>query len=265
MAGKIRVIMLGCGGSQGVPTATGDWGACDPANPKNRRSRPSVVIQAPDAAGTVKTLLVDTGPDLREQMLRNDVTRLDGVLFTHSHADHTHGIDELRSFNRTQRMRLPIWASAEAMGDLRQRFGYVLEQNDPAIAAFYKPTIDAHVIDGPFEAAGIEIVPFVQDHGFTNSLGFRIGDFAYSTDFVRLDDVALAALQGVRTWIVDCVRIQPAHPTHCHLEASLHWIGLIKPERAVLTHLDPSADYAAITRLLPPGVEAGWDGLVLEA
>jgi phosphoribosyl 1,2-cyclic phosphate phosphodiesterase len=264
MAGPIRVTMLGCGGSQGVPTATGDWGNCDPDEPLNRRTRPSILIRAPDRAGDIKTLLVDTGPDMHVQMLRHGVQWLDGVLFTHSHADHTHGIDELRSFNRHQKTRLPIWASASTLGDLRQRFSYVLTESAPSTPSFYKPSVDAHVIDGPFEAAGIPVVPFVQDHGFTQSLGFRIGDFAYSTDFVRLDETALAALQGVKVWIVDCVRIAPAHPTHCHLEQALHWIGLIKPERAVLTHLDPSIDYATISRLLPPGIEAGRDGLVLD-
>jgi phosphoribosyl 1,2-cyclic phosphate phosphodiesterase len=264
MSGKLRVTMLGSGGSQAVPTATGDWGHCDPNEPRNRRTRPSILIQAADAGGVMRALLVDTGPDMREQMLRSGTRRLDAVLFTHAHADHVHGIDELRSFNRVQRVKLPIWASAETLDELRRRFAYVMTEEKSAGPAFYKPTVEANLIDGPFQAAGIPIVPFAQDHGITRSTGFRIGDFAYSTDFVGLGDAALAVLAGVKVWIVDCVRIAPAHPTHNHLEKALAWIDIVKPERAILTHLDPTVDYATLTRLLPPGVEAGWDGLILD-
>jgi phosphoribosyl 1,2-cyclic phosphate phosphodiesterase len=260
----VRVTLLGCGGSQGVPSASGDWGACDPANPLNRRRRASILIEAPDSAGVTRRLVIDTSPDFREQMLLSGTTWLDGVLLTHSHADHLHGIDDLRSFNRTQKTEIPLWASAETMKDVEARFGYVVAANDPAQNSFYKPTVVPHVIDGPFEAAGIRIVPFRQDHGFSTSLGFRIGNFAYSTDFVRLDETALDALEGIETWIVDCVRIAPAHPTHCHLALTLHWIEQVKPRRAILTHMDPTVDYATITALLPPGVEAGQDGLVIE-
>jgi phosphoribosyl 1,2-cyclic phosphate phosphodiesterase len=257
--------MLGCGGSQGVPTAAGEWGACDPANPLNRRLRVSVLIETADASGDTRRFVIDTSPDFREQMIRAGVDALDGVLFTHAHADHLHGIDDLRSFNRRQKRKIPIYAAPATMAEVRQRFGYVLAEPAPGVASFYKPMLEPHEIAGPFLAAeGVEILPFEQDHGFTTTLGFRIGDFAYSTDFVRLDETALTVLQGVDTWIVDCVRIAPAHPTHCHLEQTLHWLDRVRPRRAILTHMDPSCDYAALKTLLPQNAEPGFDGLVIE-
>jgi phosphoribosyl 1,2-cyclic phosphate phosphodiesterase len=264
MAG-IRVTMLGCGGSQGVPSASGDWGQCDPANPRNRRRRASVLVEVPDEAGDLKRLVIDTSPDFREQMLASGANHIDGVLLTHAHADHLHGIDDLRSFNRSQRTPIHLWAAPETLVEVGARFGYVLSPQDESQTAFYKPAVIPHPVEGPFRAAGIPVVPFAQDHGFSVSHGFRIGAFAYSTDFIRLDAAALKALAGIETWIVDCVRIAPAHATHCHLEQTLRWVAQVNPRRAILTHMDQSCDYDAVTALLPPGVEAGWDGLVIEA
>ena len=258
----LRVTILGSGGSQGVPTAVGDWGLCDPENPRNRRLRPSILIEAADAAGRRKTILVDAGPDLRQQLLAVNCRHIDALLFTHSHADHTHGIDDLRAVNRLMDAQIPFWASSETIADIRQRFGYAVV-DDPAANNFYRPALRAHQIDGPFEAAGITVIPFEQDHGFSLSTGFRIGNFAYSTDVVRLDEAAFAALAGVELWIVDCLREAP-HPTHSHLARTLGWIDRVKPRRAIFTHMDQSSDYESISRLLPSGVEPGYDGLIVE-
>jgi phosphoribosyl 1,2-cyclic phosphate phosphodiesterase len=255
----MRVTMLGCGPSWGVPRIGGDWGECDPNDPRNRRRRVSVLVEEGRAR-----ILIDTSPDLREQLLSAGVTALDAVLFTHAHADHLHGIDDLRSVNRLIRRPLPIFADAATLGEIRRRFGYVLE--DGARAAergWYKPVLEPHAIEGPFAAAGIAVTPFAQDHGFSASLGFRIGGFAYSTDAVGLDERAFAALAGTTLWIVDCMRRAP-HVTHSHLDQTLEWIARVKPRRAILTHMDETLDYARLAQELPTGVEPGHDGLVAE-
>ena len=253
----MRVTMLGCGPSWGVPRIGDVWGECDPANPKNRRTRVSILVEEPDGA-----LLVDTSPDLREQLLVNRVRRVDGVIFTHAHADHLHGIDDLRSVNRMMRKALPIYADERTLNEIRARFGYVLTPTRGE-AGFYKPVLEPVTIAGPFVAAGIAVTPFEQDHGFMHTLGLRFGRFAYSTDVINLDEAAFAALAGVEVWIVDCMRREP-HVTHAHLEKTLGWIARLKPRRAILTHMDESLDYATLVRELPPSVEPGHDGLVLE-
>ena len=252
---KIRI--LGCGGSGGVPLIGDKWGNCDPGEPKNRRRRVSILVEE-----GATTLLIDTSPDLREQLLDAGTNRLDAVLFTHAHADHLHGIDDLRSVNRLMRAPIPVYANTDTLEKIGQRFGYVfapLESGD----SFYKPTLVPHVIDGAFEIAGIRIVPFEQDHGFSATLGFRIGDMAYSTDVVDLDETAFAVLEGVELWVVDCLRYEP-HPTHSHLAKTLSWVARVKPRRAVLTHMDIPLDYATLRRNLPAGVEPGYDGLMIE-
>jgi phosphoribosyl 1,2-cyclic phosphate phosphodiesterase len=253
----MRVRILGCGGSGGVPLVGGIWGACDPADPRNRRRRASILVED----GT-RTLLVDTSPDLREQLLDAGTKRLDAVLFTHAHADHLHGIDDLRSMNRLMRAAIPIYADAQSLATIVARFAYVFRPLEEG-ASFYKPILSPHTIDGEFAVAGIRIVPFAQDHGFSTTLGFRIGDIAYSTDVVDLDEAAFAALAGIDLWIVDCLRYEP-HPTHSHLAKTLSWIARVKPRRAVLTHMDVPLDYAALCRELPAGVEPGFDGLTIE-
>ncbi|HVA14527.1 MAG TPA: MBL fold metallo-hydrolase [Stellaceae bacterium] len=255
----MRVTMLGCGPSWGVPRIGGDWGACDPSNPKNRRTRCSILVEN---AGNV--VLIDTSPDLREQLLAAEVKRIDAVLFTHAHADHTHGIDDLRSINRMMSKPLPIHADPLTMSELQARFRYIFAPVDEAArTAFYKPAVEPHEIAGPFAAAGMPVVPFVQDHGFSQTLGFRFGRFAYSTDVIGLNDAAFAALGGVEVWIVDCIR-QKVHVTHSHLARTLSWIDRVKPRRAILTHMDESLDYESLRRALPAGVEPGYDGLVVE-
>ncbi|MGH7088286.1 MAG: MBL fold metallo-hydrolase [Stellaceae bacterium] len=255
----MKVTMLGCGPSWGVPRIGGEWGACDPAEPRNRRTRVSILVEE----GPTR-LLVDTSPDLRQQLLAAEVRGVDAVLFTHAHADHLHGIDDLRSVNRLIRKNLPVYADRRTLDEIRTRFGYVF----PALApeskgGFYKPVLEPNEIDGPFVAAGIPITPIEQDHGFSTTLGFRFGDFAYSTDVIRLDERGFSALVGIEVWIVDCMRRAP-HVTHSHLAQTLAWIARIKPRRAILTHMDESLDYGSLRRELPPGVEPGYDGLAID-
>jgi len=253
----VKIRILGCGGSGGVPLIGDKWGNCDPGEPKNRRRRVSILVEE-----GATTLLIDTSPDLREQLLDAGTNRLDAVLFTHAHADHLHGIDDLRSVNRLMRAPIPVYANTDTLEKIGQRFGYVfapLESGD----SFYKPTLVPHVIDGAFEIAWIRIVPFEQDHGFSTTLGFRICGMAYSTDVVDLDETAFAVLKGVKLWIVDCLRYEP-HPTHSHLAKTLSWVARVKPRRAVLTHMDIPLDYATLRRNLPAGVEPGYDGLMIE-
>jgi len=249
--------MLGCGGSGGVPQVGNRWGACDPADPRNRRRRSSILVEA---EGT--TVLVDTSPDLREQLIDARVQRVDAVVYTHGHADHLHGIDDLRGLNRVMKEPIPVWADRRTLGAIEERFGYVFNPLKPG-DTFYKPTLVANAIAGPFRVGALDIVPFEQDHGFSQTLGFRFGRFAYSTDVVELDEAAFAALRGVEAWIVDCLRYDP-HPTHSHLERTLSWIERVGCRRAVLTHMDPGFDYARLDAELPSHVAPGHDGLTIE-
>jgi phosphoribosyl 1,2-cyclic phosphate phosphodiesterase len=253
----MKVTVLGCGPSTGVPAIGPNWGRCDPADPRNRRRRVSVLVEVKG-----NSILIDTSPDLREQLLDASVRRVDAVVVTHAHADHLHGIDDLRSVNRLMQSPIPLYADTKTLAEIRLRFGYVFDPiKEPG--RFHKPTLLAHEIRGPFEIGGVPIVPFAQDHGFSTTLGLRIGGFAYSTDVAELDEAAFAALQGTELWIVDCLRRDP-HPTHSHLAKTLCWIGRVRPRRAVLTHMDQTLDYRELSAELPDGVEPGQDGLVVE-
>jgi phosphoribosyl 1,2-cyclic phosphate phosphodiesterase len=253
----MRVTVLGCGASTGVPAIGPNWGRCDPKDPRNRRRRVSALVEV----GPV-SILIDTSPDLREQLIDASVSRLDAVVVTHAHADHLHGIDDLRSVNRLMRQAIPLYADAKTLAEIERRFGYVLEPVEEA-GRYYKPTLVPHEIVEPFEIQGIPIVPFAQDHGFSTTLGLRIGAFAYSTDVTELDDAAFAAIEGVELWIVDCLRREP-HPTHSHLAKTLSWIARVRPRRALLTHMDQSMDYRELAAELPSGVEPAQDGLAIE-
>ncbi len=257
----MKITVLGCGGSGGVPfadgTPGGNWGVCDPENSRNRRRRVSILVEQ---GGT--TLLVDTSPDLRAQLLDSETGQLDAVLFTHAHADHCHGLDELRNLSYAHGGPIDAYMDRPTREVLTRRFDYAFtSSHDPG--GFYSPILNDIPIEGPVEVGAIRVVPFVQQHGRETSLGYRFGDAAYSTDVSALDEAAFAALDGVKLWILDCLRDRP-HPTHSHLARSLEWIARVAPARAVLTHMNHQIDYQDLKGRCPPGVEPAYDGMVLE-
>lgn len=253
----MRATILGCGGSLGVPMVGNNWGNCDRANPKNRRRRPSLLVEDGSAS-----ILIDTTPDCREQLLSANVMRLDGVVFTHSHADHIHGLDDLRGLTYLQRGPIRGFADDVTTAMLKERFGYAIASVEMD-RGLYAPLMDLTTIDGPFMLGGIEVVPFLQQHGPGTSLGLRFGPLAYSTDVSGLDDAAFRALEGVEVWIVDACREAP-HPSHAHLEMALDWIRQLRPKRAYLTHMNHTMDYETLCARLPAGVMPAFDGLVIE-
>lgn len=253
----MKATILGCGAAGGVPTISRGWGACDPANPKNRRRRPSIMVEADETR-----VLVDTSPDCREQLLDAGVRHLDGVLFTHDHADHMHGIDDLREVNRAMAKALPILAVAEVLDSIRQRFPYVLGEVGDG-QTIYKPMLLPQVIDGPFRVGALAVTPIDQDHGYCRTTGFRFGALAYSTDLVDLPEAGFAVLAGIDTWIVGCLTYDP-HPTHAHLAKVLEWIERVRPRRAILTHMTAGMDYETLRKRLPGNVEPAWDGMVVD-
>jgi phosphoribosyl 1,2-cyclic phosphate phosphodiesterase len=261
----LRFTILGCGSSTGVPRVGGDWGQCNPANPRNRRRRCSLLVERTGFGGQT-TVLIDTSPDLREQLLDAGVTALDAVLYTHDHADHTHGIDDLRMLSYAARRKINIYADERTLAILRQRFDYCFET--PA-GSGYPPIVRAHelLLTRPLalSGAGGEIVfqPFRQLHGDIESLGFRIGGLAYSSDLHDLPEESLRHLEGLDVWIVDALRYVP-HPSHFHLDRALSWIERLKPKRAILTHLHIDLDYDALRAVLPGHVVPAHDGMVIE-
>lgn len=261
----MRVILLGTGGSAGVPLiggpdGAGDWGVCDPAEPRNARTRASIVVESGEGA----RLLVDSGPDLRAQLLACRIPRIDAVLYTHPHADHISGIDELRIVNRLINRPLDAFATKPTLDELTRRFGYAFRPWEPP--NFYRPVlIPREVVGGDtISAAEMTVRLFAQAHGRIQSLGLRIGAFAYSTDVVTLDEAAFAALKGVDTWVVGCFLRGGPHWTHADLPTVLGWVARVRPRRTVLTHMGIDMDWAWLAANLPPGVEAGYDGMVLE-
>jgi phosphoribosyl 1,2-cyclic phosphate phosphodiesterase len=253
----MRVTILGCGHSGGVPMITGEWGQCDPRNPKNRRRRASIALQERDT-----TLIVDTSPDLREQCLAAKIQKVDGVLYTHDHADHTHGIDELRAFLYLQKKPIPLYGNSETISFLKSRFGYAFPA-DEMRPDIYRAFVKANVIEAPFQVGDVSVIPFVQGHGYTTSIGYRFDKVAYSTDVVDLDDSVFETLCGVDVWIVDCIAMDP-RPTHSHLAQTLEWIHRVQPRLAYLTHMSHLLDYEKLLKILPEGVLPAYDGLVIE-
>jgi phosphoribosyl 1,2-cyclic phosphate phosphodiesterase len=256
----MRVVVLGCGGSGGVPLIGDIWGACNPANPRNRRRRVSVYVET---AG--KAILVDASPDVRMQLLDAEIKHLDAVLFTHEHADHCHGIDDLR-FVRSRSKDRPIeaWAVPETLATLERRFEYIFRQNEVASGVLYRPFLKPRPVAGPFAIGDLPVVPFEQQHGYgATTTGYRIGRMAYSTDVVKLGEAAFAILENLDLWIVDCLRFEP-HPTHAHFDLAMSWVERLKPKRTLLTHLNHMTDYDELARRCPPGVEPAYDGLTVE-
>ncbi|MGZ9035290.1 MAG: MBL fold metallo-hydrolase [Rhodospirillales bacterium] len=256
----MRVVILGSGGSTGTPALDVGWGRCNPKDPRNRRTRPSILVEEGETR-----ILVDTPPDLREQLLAAGVSALSAVLYTHAHADHLHGIDDLRSINRNIGAPLPVYADPVTLTVLRERFAYAVEPLPARARSFYKPTLDLHDLgDGESFAIGsIAVTAFAQNHGFSTTVGYRFGDAAYTTDVVELSEAAFAILAGIDTWIIGTPVARP-HPTHCHVGRALEWILRVRPRRAVLSHLGNDLDYAALAARLPQGAEPAYDGLSLE-
>ncbi|WP_281983236.1 MBL fold metallo-hydrolase [Thalassorhabdomicrobium marinisediminis] len=262
MTARLSFRILGCGSSGGVPRLGGHWGACDPANPKNRRSRCSLLVTRTTEAGVTR-VLIDTSPDLRQQLLDAEVGELDAVLYTHAHADHVHGLDDIRMVVFNMRKRLPVWADGDTVNQLLARFGYAFVQ--PA-GSSYPPICDLNTIDGDvtIEGAGgpITFTPFEVEHGSIDALGFRIGKAAYLPDVSDIPETVWPQLDGLDLWIVDALRRDP-HPTHAHLAKTLGWIERVQPKRAVLTNMHIDLDYDTLLAETPDHIEPAYDGLTL--
>jgi len=262
MTDSLRFTILGCGSSGGVPRIGGHWGDCDPDNPKNRRRRCSLLVERIAATGTTR-VLIDTTPDFRDQMLDAGIGTLDAVVYTHSHADHVHGLDDLRQIVFNMRARLPVWADGPTQEALLSRFGYAFVQPE---GSPYPPILNLHTIRGPFEIAGpggpIPFQPFRADHGAMDALGFRIATLAYLPDAVAIPEDSWPHLEGLDIWIVDALRRAP-HPTHAHLALTLEWIARARPARAVLTNMHIDLDHATVSAETPLHVTPAHDGMVL--
>lgn len=262
---RMKFTILGCGSSGGVPRLPFDWGKCDPCEPKNRRRRCSALVQRHGKDGTT-SVLIDTGPDIREQLLSVRLPALDGVLFTHDHADHTHGIDDLRMLAYAMKRRIPAWMDEPTKQSLLARFAYCFMTPE---GGSYPPILTAHDIQDaePLAVEGrggpVVAVPVPQEHGDIRSLGFRFGSLAYSPDISGLSEPSIEMLRGLDVWIVDALRDVP-HPSHFTVNQALSWIERLAPRRAILTHLHVDLDYAALKRRLPPHVEPAYDGMVVE-
>ncbi|MCV2894227.1 MBL fold metallo-hydrolase [Lentibacter sp. XHP0401] len=263
MNDRMRFTILGCGSSGGVPRLGGHWGDCDPANPKNARRRCSMLVERVGAGGITR-VLIDTSPDLRSQLLDAGVGELDAVVWTHSHADHVHGLDDLRMVVFNIRKRLQVWADGDTQRDLYARFGYAFVQPKDSP---YPPILEMNTIDGPIEVSGkggvISLLPFEVNHGSIEALGFRIGDLAYLPDVAAMNEEAWLAVADLDVWVLDTLRRTP-HPTHAHLAKSLEWIEQAAPKRAVLTNMHNDLDYDTLEAETPEHITPAFDGMVIE-
>jgi len=259
---RLVFTILGCGSSGGVPRIGGDWGDCDPADKRNARRRCSVLIERFDTSGTTR-ILIDTSPDMRAQLLDAGVGTLDAVVFTHNHADHVHGIDDLRQVVFNLRRRLQVWADGPTQEALYSRFGYAFVQ--PKDSA-YPPILDMNTIHGDVTIVGaggsVTLQPFAVQHGTMDALGFRIGDLVYLPDVSGIYPDTWAKLMGLDCWVLDALRRKP-HPTHAHLAQSLDWIARAKPRRAVLTNMHIDLDYATVDAETPANVTPAHDGMTI--
>ncbi len=261
-----RFTMLGCGSSPGTPRLNGDWGNCDPTNPKNRRTRASMLVERilPDGRRTV--VCIDTGPDFRAQMIAAGVQQMDGVVYTHAHADHVHGIDDLRTFVLLQKQRIDIYADDLTLHRLQDGFRYCFETPE---GSFYPPILranlidHAHIVEIAGEGGSLTFVPLLQVHGDIHSLGFRIGNFAYCPDVSDFSDATLAKMMGLDVLVIDALQYRE-HPSHLSLAQALDFIEKIAPKRAYLTHMHIPLDYETVRKETPDHVEPGYDGLVIE-
>lgn len=259
----LTFTILGCGSSMGVPRVAMGWGACDPNNSKNRRRRCSLLVERANAQGHRTRVLVDCSPDLRMQLLDAEVDWLDGVLITHEHADHTHGIDDLRPLFVHKRRRVDVYLDDPTSRAMQARFAYCFQSPPgseyPPIAT-EKRLVPGQPVAIEGQAGPIEALPVLQNHGDVPSLGFRFGNIAYSADIKGLPAESIGALSGLDVWIVDALRKSP-HPSHFNLDEALEWIGRVKPSRAILTNLHTDMDYASLRAQLPQTVEPAYDGM----
>jgi phosphoribosyl 1,2-cyclic phosphate phosphodiesterase len=263
---RLRVTILGCGSSGGVPRVGAGWGACDPADPRNRRRRCSILVER-DGPGGTTAVLVDTSPDLREQLLAADVRRLDAILFTHDHADHTHGIDDVRPLVIAMRQRIPTYLDDVTRAVLVMRFGYCFRAPP---GSGYPPILDERrlevgrgvAIDGP--GGPVPALPFRMLHGDSDALGLRFGSLAYAPDVSTMPEESLAYLRDLEVLIIDALRYTP-HPTHFSVDDALDLIETVRPRRAILTNLHTDLDYETLRRSLPDHVQPAYDGLRIEA
>ncbi len=262
LMGELRFTILGCGSSGGVPRLGGHWGECDPSNPRNHRRRCSLLIERFGTDGVTR-VLIDTSPDLRSQLLDAGIGTLDAAVYTHAHADHVHGIDDLRMVVFNTRERLDVWADEVTAQALVTRFDYAFVQPE---GSAYPPILNLHRIDGAVQVAGaggtITLTPFEVRHGNIDALGFRIGDVAYLPDVNDIPEPVWPLLDGLDCWIVDALRRKP-HPSHAHLEQTLGWIERARPRRAILTNLHIDLDYQILDAETADHITPAHDGLVI--
>ncbi|SHH81249.1 MBL fold metallo-hydrolase [Marivita hallyeonensis] len=261
--GEMRFTILGCGSSGGVPRLGNIWGACDPSNPKNIRRRCSLLVERMTDGGTTR-VLIDTSPDMRAQLLSAGVGTLNAVVYTHSHADHVHGLDDLRMIVFNMKQRLQVWADGDTQNDLYSRFGYAFVQPSDSP---YPPILEMNTISGPVtihgEGGDVTLTPFRVNHGSIDALGFRIGDLAYLPDVAEIpEEVWSQHLQNLDVWILDALRRTP-HPTHAHLERALEWMDRAKPRRGILTNMHVDLDYAEVEAETPDHITPAFDGMVI--
>jgi phosphoribosyl 1,2-cyclic phosphate phosphodiesterase len=261
---SLRITILGCGSSGGVPRVAQGWGKCDPTEPRNRRRRCSILVERLSAAGRT-SVLIDTSPDLREQLIDAGVSHLDAVVFTHEHADHTHGVDDLRPIFIAARRRVPVYADQHTMDMLQTRFGYCFVTPR---GSDYPPILSGHLLHRSepltIEGAGgpVTLQPIEVEHGAMDCLGFRIGRIAYMPDVSAIPETSVRHLEGLGCWIIDSLRDSP-HPSHFSLSEALQWIERMKPEKAVLTNLHTDLDYGRLVRDTPAHVVPAFDGMVV--
>lgn len=260
-----RITILGCGSSGGVPRIGQGWGACDPAEPRNARLRCSILVERINPEGERTTVLVDTSPDLRQQLLATETDRLDAIVLTHSHADHTHGIDDVRPLVLHMRRRIDVYMDDATAKVVRDKFAYIFET---PLGSLYPPLLEGRLLT-PGRAIGldgaggpIEMRTFELEHGEINALGLRIGNVAYTPDLNQIPQESMAFLEDLDVWIVDALRYT-RHPSHFSLAETLEWVGLLKPRRAILTNLHCDLDYTTLRRELPPGIEPAYDGMTV--
>lgn len=264
---RLQVTILGSGCSTGVPRADGYWGQCDPANPKNRRSRCSAWLSLSDetAPGKSTSVVIDTAPDFREQAIRAGISHVDAVLWTHDHADQTHGLDDLRPFIFARGRPIDGYMDDATHATLIERFRYSFKGNQGYPPVYNGLRIPSHGVPWQVEGEGgaLPVVTFDQEHGPIRSVGYKVGNFAYSSDLNGLPEASFAALEGLDLWVVDCLRHHP-HPTHSHMAQTLEWIARLRPRHAVLTNLHQDLDYETLRRQLPANIEPAYDQMRLQ-